>query len=374
MFPVRAQVIPIEEGGIAPYRGSRDSGAGATSVTSALYKVITDEGIFGWGEMNMVLSLRVTRALFDDVIRPALIGQDPFDLHGIKARIDSLYNPDINMLHFMSGVEIALWDIMGKVSGQPVYKLLGGAVRTQAPIAYAMGMMDDQRTQEKFLQIQQAGYHTVKTKGGNDVRWDIRHAHYMRELAGEDMDIRIDMNQGYHLVDAVTYLEGVKDCALQYVEQPIRVNALEDYRTLRMRSTVPVAINEDCYIPGGLFRAVRIGAIDAGVVDMESIGGISETVKLAHIAQAANVPLAHHCAWDMGVKTAAIVHTVCALPAFSLPMDSTYHAHAQDPLAEPIKIERGAYCLPCGAGLGIEVDEEKVRRMVDENETIRYVF
>lgn len=373
-FPVKAKVRPIEEGGIAPYRGSRDGGAGTSVVTSALYKVRTDEGIDGWGEMNMILSLCLTRAIFHDVLRPALIGSDPFDRNRIMGRIESLYNPDINMLHFASGVEMALWDIMGKATGRPVYQLLGGAARLEAPIAYAMGMMDDVQTAQKLEQIRREGYRAVKTKGGCDVAWDIRRAHRMRELAGEEMAIRVDMNQSYSLTQAAAYLSAVKDCRLEYVEQPLCVNALEDYRALRLRAQVPIAINEDCYLPGGLFRALRMGAVDAAVVDMESLGGIWETVKLAHIAQAANVPLAHHCAWDMGIKTAAIIHAVCALPAFSLPMDSTYPSHAQDPLRTSLAIRNGAYQLPRGPGLGIDVDEEKVCCMVSEDKSARYVF
>ena len=322
----------------------------------------------------MILTLKTTRTLLTDVIRPALIGEDPFQLNRIKARIDSLYNPDINMLHFISGVEMALWDIMGKAVGKPVHMLLGGAVRTEAPIAYAMGMTDHQQTADKLAQIRAEGYSTVKTKGGTDVRWDIERAHWLRELAGDEMNIRVDMNQGYNMTEALMYLHAVEPCGLQYVEQPLRCNALDNYASLRCRSGVPVAINEDCYIPGGLFRAIKMNAVDAAVVDMESIGGIAETVKLAHLAEAADLPLAHHCAWDMGVKTAAIVQTVCALKAFELPMDSTYHSHAQDPLAEPIRIERGAFVLPEKPGLGIEVDEEKILYMLREDEAMRYVF
>lgn len=374
MYPIRAEIIALDRGGIAPYRGSRDRGPGTTTATSALYKVVTDEGIVGWGEMNMILTLKMTRTLLTDVIRPASIGEDPFELNRIKAKIESLYNPDINMLHFISGVEMALWDIMGKAVGKPLYMLLGGAVRHEVPIAYAMGMTDRQQTQEKLAQIREEGYTTVKTKGGTDVKWDIRRAHWMRELAGDDIDIRVDMNQGYTMTQALTYLKAVQECGLQYVEQPLKCNALENYAALRGRSCVPIAVNEDCYIPGGLFRAIRMNAVDAAVVDMESVGGISETIKLAHLAEAADLPLAHHCAWDMGVKSAAIVQTVCALSAFELPMDSTYHSHAQDPLAEPLKIERGAFALPEKPGLGIEVDEEKVRYMLREDEAMRYVF
>lgn len=373
MYPVKIAVKPIEDGGIAPYKGSKDA-AGTSSVTSAIYKVTTGEGIVGWGEMNMILSLRLTRTIMEDVLKPAVIGQDPFNINGIKKRINSLYNPDINMLHFFSGVEMALWDIMGRATNKPICELLGGPVRTGAPIAYAMGIMDEKQTASKVEQIKREGFKTIKTKGGLDVVYDINRAKMMRKIAGDDIDIRVDMNQAYNFIDAVSYLRGVQDCRLQYVEQPIPVNCLEDYRMLRQRSAVPIAINEDCYIPGGLFAAIKRNAVDAAVVDMESIGGISELVKLAHIAEAANLPLAHHCAWDMGIKTAAIVHCACALDAFKLPMDSTYPAHGEDILQRTMDIKDGCYTLPNGSGLGIEVDENAVKRLVCEDARARYAF
>lgn len=373
MYPVKIAVKPIEVGGIAPYKGSKDA-AGTSSVTSAIYKVTTDEGIVGWGEMNMILSLRLTRTIMEDVLKPVVVGQDPFNINGMKKRINSLYNPDINMLHFFSGVEIALWDIMGRATSKPIYELLGGSVRTSAPIAYAMGIMGEKQTVSKVEQIKREGFKTIKTKGGLDLVYDIDRAKTMRRIAGDDINIRVDMNQAYSFTDAICYLNGIQDYRLQYVEQPIPVNCLEDYRMLRQRSAVPIAINEDCYIPGGLFAAIKRNAIDAGVVDMESIGGISELVKLAHVAEAANLPLAHHCAWDMGIKTAAIVHCVCALDAFKLPMDSTYPAHSEDVLQTTVEIKDGCYVLPNGNGLGVEVDEKAVERLAYEDEHARYVF
>jgi len=373
LYPVKVQVKPIEDGGIAPYKGSKDA-KGTSSATSAIYKVITDEGIVGWGEMNMILSLQLTMSILEDMLKPAVIGKDPFHLNSIKKDVESLYNPDINTLHFFSGVEMALWDIMGKRVGCPVYDLMGGAIRSNVPIAYAMGILDEKQTASKIEQIKAQGYKTIKTKGGLDVPFDIKRAKEMRKIAGEDIDIRVDMNQAYDFTQATRYLEGVAECSLQYVEQPIPVNCLEDYRVLRERSCVPIAINEDCYIPGGMFNAIKHQAVDAGVVDMESIGGISELVKLAHIAEAANLPLAHHCAWDMGIKTAAIIHAVSALSALKLPMDSTYHAHSEDVLYEPLEIIDGCFIAPKGNGLGINVDEKMIKRLMCKDTTTRYVF
>lgn len=186
--------------------------------------------------------------------------------------------------------------------------------------------------------------------------------------------IRVDMNQGYEMHDALRYCRSVEECGIQYVEQPIAVNRLSDYVSLRQRSSTPIAINEDCYIPGNLAAAVKAGAIDAAVADLESSGGISELIKLGHFAEIAGIPMAHHCAWDLGVKLAAILQCTCTLNAFSLPMDSTYIAHDDDILTEKIKVHDGCYDIPNGPGLGVEVDEEKLRFYAYEDLKAFFIF
>ncbi len=360
MTPVEIPVIPLSEGGIAPYRGSQDK-VGTTKATSLIFKVTTDEGIAGWGEMNPIISVKLTKALLDDYIAPLVIGQNPFDLKKIMRSFSPVYNPQINTKSFLTGIEMACWDIMGKAVNKPVYELLGGKVRERIDIAYALGMLDIGETKEKIAQVKAEGFRTLKTKGGKDVVWDVKRTIAMREAAGDDFEIRVDMNQGYDTPMAMRYLRGVEDCDLQYIEQPIKVNKFDDLKSLRDRTRTPIGINEDCYIPGNLLEAIRRAAIDIAIVDFEPLGGITELIRLESIAQEADLPLAHHCGWDMGVKLAAILHATSTMPAFSYAMDSTYQAHGDDVLTEKIRIDSGSYLVPEGPGLGVEVDEQKLR-------------
>lgn len=372
IYPVCVPVKPIRQGGIAPYMGCKDT-IGTTHVTSTIYKVLTDEGLVGWGEMNMIISLPFTKIILEEYIKPRLIGQDPFNLNQIMQSFETMYNPDINTRHFAAAVETALWDLMGKAVGKPIYQLLGGKVRDRIEIAYAMGLMSREDTAAKIRQIKAEGYTTIKTKGGSDVLSDIRRLHEMREIS-PGLNIRVDMNQGYGMVEAIRYCREAQEYGLQYIEQPIPVNRLEDMRSLRNRFGVPVAINEDCYIPGNLMRAIRMEAIDAAVVDFESLGGISQIINAAHLAESAGLALAHHCAWDLGVKLAGILQGVSTLPAFSLPMDSTYQAHADDILTDPIPIENGCYVVSEKPGLGVDVDEEKLQSLALGNDNRFFVF
>ncbi|GIQ70090.1 mandelate racemase/muconate lactonizing enzyme family protein [Xylanibacillus composti] len=360
MTAVEVPVIPLEEGGIAPYRGSQDK-VGTTSITSLIFKVTTDEGITGWGEMNPIISTKVTKVLLEEYIKPLVIGQNPFDLNKIMQAFAPVYNPQINTKSFLTAIEMACWDIMGKSVNKPVYELLGGKVRDRIDIAYALGILDITQTKEKIAQIKEEGYRTLKTKGGKDVVFDIRRTIAMRDAGGDYFDIRVDMNQGYDTPTALRYLRGVEECDIQYIEQPIKVNKMDDLQSLRDRTRVPIGINEDCYVPGNLFEAIRRKAIDIAIVDFEPLGGITELSRLEHVAREADLPLAHHCGWDMGVKLAAILHSTCTMPAFTYPMDSTYFAHADDVLKEKIRIEDGSYVIPEGAGLGVQVDEEKLQ-------------
>lgn len=363
MFVVVVPVIPISEGGIAPYRGSQDK-VGTTQASSVLFKVETDNGIVGWGEMNPILSYKITKTLVDEYISPKLIGRDPFEIKSIMAQFAPVYDPQVNTKSFLTGLQMALWDIMGKALNMPVYNLLGGKVRDKVEIAYALGILEIKDTQKKIHQIMDEGYRCLKTKGGKDVVFDVARTKAMREAAGPSFEIRVDMNQGYDTIQALRYLRDVEDCDLQYVEQPIKVNRLEDMKNLRVRTRTPVAINEDCYVPNNFYKAVKMDAIDAGVIDFEPIGGITELQRLESIAVEAGVPLAHHCGWDMGIKLAAILHATSTMQAFTYPMDSTYMAHGDDVLKKRIQIENGAYLIPSdGPGLGIEPDEEKIEKL-----------
>lgn len=372
-YPVRLPIKPLTEGGVAPYRGSREA-KGTSWVTGVIYKLTAEDGMVGWGEMNMIHSLNMTMSIIKDLLEPALKGAEIWDRNQIMESLRSLYNPDINTLHLVSGAEMALWDLTGKVLGCPISRLLGGKVRNTIPAAYAFGYLDEKDTIKKVKEVCKNGFKTIKTKGGISLTEDIRRAFWLREAAGENVEIRVDMNQAYRMDQAVRYMNAVEPCRFQYVEQPVRVRMLSEYRQIRSRSSTPLAINEDSYIPGGIWEALRCSAADALVVDMESLGGIGELQKAAHIAEAAGIPLAHHCAWDMGVKTAAILQATSALPAFQMAMDTTYTAHGGDILSRPLVVSDGNFLVPEGPGLGVEVNEEALQEYRCDDSRLRFVF
>lgn len=359
---VKIPLIPLSEGGIAPYRGHNLArGTGLTHAVSCIFKVITDDGIIGWGETNPIINLKVQRALFEVYIKPLMLGKDPHEINLLSQQVTKAFEPPLATKSMLAGIDVACWDILGKAAGQPIYNLLGGMVRNKAGIAYCLGLEEFNTTKEKLIQIKEQGYKTLKTKGGEDVAYDIKRAEFLRNCVGSDFNLRIDMNQAYDISQAVRYLAGVEKLDLEYIEQPIAINQFDALASLRKRSKTPIAINEDSYIRHNLFECIRRNAIDIAVVDLDPSGGISELVRVANICLEAGLPLAHHCGFDMGIKLAAILQIYAAKPAFSHPTDSTYMAHSNDLLTEKIKIMDGSYMVPEGPGLGIEVDEDKLK-------------
>jgi len=356
--PVTVAVQPREEGlGLAPYVSNHDE---VESVTRMLVRVDTDDGVSGWGEMLVGMqSARVTKAVVEDVIAPELMGRD---VSAIRPLVEEFYYPYAKVRPFLGAVETALWDALGRKLGAPVHELLGGKTRDEIPIAHCLGIMGPDESRRFVRRAYEAGFRTLKTKAGHDWRTDVERLVAMHEAVDGDMEFRIDPNQGWTTEDAVRVAARLEDegVYLQYLEQPVRIDSPGTYRRLRQRLRTPVAVNEDAYFPYNLYHLVKADAIDVGVVDLVPAGGIMRVREQAAVASAAGVSLSHHCGFDLGVKTAAMLHTVSATPAINLAPDSVYYGWDDYVLESPLDATTGSIRVPDGPGLGVTVDEEKV--------------
>ncbi|MDR9432130.1 MAG: enolase C-terminal domain-like protein, partial [Natronomonas sp.] len=230
--------------------------------------------------------------------------------------------------------------------------------------AYALGIFSPDESRTYARRALDAGYSVLKTKAGRDWRTDVERIVAMHDEVNGELDFRIDPNQGWTVEDAVRVGAMLQDAGvyLQYMEQPIRVDNHESLASLRSRTAQPIAANEDTYILRNLRRMIGAGAIDVGVVDLTPSGGIAGLRQVAQIAEDGGLSLAHHCAFDLGIRTAAILHTVYGTPGINLPSDTAYFGWEDDVIETPFSIEDGHLTVPDGPGLGIEVDEDAVER------------
>ena len=363
--------------GIGPYVTNHGQ---VDSMERVLVEVETDEGVSGWGEMRTFLTPQATESILEDGIGPLIEGQSPFEVERLRRQVFIEYT---NIELFFAAVETACWDILGKALDQPISTLLGGATAPEqttamnadatdrdagigrdVEFAFCLGILPPDESRAKAREAVDAGFSVLKTKAGRDWKQDVARIEAMYHEVEGDLQFRLDPNQGWSLDQAVRVGAALEDAGiyLQYMEQPIRVNAHESLSTLRQRLRQPIAPNEDTYIPNNLRSLIETGSMDVAVLDLTPAGGICGLRQQASIVEDAGVPFTHHCAFDLGIRTAAILHAVHGLPGFSLPPDTTYYAWQDDIITDPFEVTDGCMRVPEAPGLGIEVDREMVTR------------
>jgi muconate cycloisomerase len=333
-----------------------------------LVRIHTDEGLVGLGEATVAprwsgeTSAGCVAAI-TDLIAPALAGKDPAQIHALRAIMER----EIKLNPFTkAAVEMALWDLAGKAAGVPVYQMLGGKVRERIPIKMVVGAFDVPRAVELARRFLESGVRCLKVKVGLDPAEDLRRLEAIRELAGPQVPIGIDANGGWSLTTARRILRRIEPLNILFAEQPIPPGDPEAMASLRRDTGIPIMADESVFTLADAWTLARCGAADILSIYPGKHGGLMETIKIAHVAEAAGLLCHLGSNLELGVGTAAMGHVALALGIIA---SETYPAdligplyHEADLLRVPQKLGPDAAQLPDGPGLGVELDEEQVAR------------
>lgn len=355
-IPIEVDVIPLgEEYGIAPYVTNHGE---VETAKRMIIKLSTREGITGWGEMMVEVDPVAIKTLLDREIAPAVIGRSVWDIESLKEEF-FYYYVDIESL--LGAVEMAMWDALGKYLQAPLHQLLGGKRMDTVPFAYCLGILDQEPSREHARFAAEQGFPVLKTKGGRDWRHDVDRMTAMHDEVGDELEFRLDPNQGWSFDEAVRLGAMLEDRGVypQYLEQPVRIETYGTYKRLRQRLRLPIAANDDTYFARNLYHLVTHDAIDVAVVDLVPLG-ILGTKRAAGVAGDAGISLTHHCGFDLGIKTAAVLHMVASTPRFNLPPDTVYYALDDDVIESPFEFSDGSLPVPDRPGLGVTVRESKI--------------
>jgi L-alanine-DL-glutamate epimerase-like enolase superfamily enzyme len=337
---------------IAPYQ----SRYRATSEKEALLvRLETDTGLIGWGETPVDWINNSFEGAPEDLLRRQVLGRDPFDL-------ETWYAENTLGSYLASGVEMAFWDLIGHATRQPLYKLLGGAVRKRIELAACMGIRPYDEAKAIARQYVDMGFTTLKTKAGRRAEEDLEMVRGIRDGVGDRLKLRIDPNQGYPAAVAFPLARDLEQYNLEYFEQPMPQSCLGEAARLRRQTRTPIALNESVTTTEVALQILQLHAADVLLPDTYQCGGILGVKKVATLAEAAGVPCVFHCAHDLGLKTAAMLHVVASSPGFTLANDCTYYGLEDDIISPLHRIERGTMTVPEGPGLGVVVDEKKVAK------------
>ena len=349
---------------------------------SAICLVDTDEGIQGAGEAFYFGGpAKVVASLIDDGLGPLVLGQDPMDTSVIW---DRLYNWTRDQgqkgltISAISAVDIALWDIKGKVLGLPIYKLLGGAYRTRAK-AYATGLYEPQGVPsviealvEEAVGYREAGFSGMKLKVGYGLRADEAYVCAVREAIGDDVALMVDANHAYNASEAIRLARVLADYDVLWFEEPVVPEDVDGYMEVRAASDVLIAGGECEYTRYGFRQLIDNRAVDILQPDLCAAGGYTEVMKVVAMASAASIPVIPHV-WGTNVGLAAALQFHAALPHFPerrfaaepfFECDRSHHPFRDGVTHERFSIEDGYIAIPDRPGLGISIDSAFMQRFV----------
>jgi L-alanine-DL-glutamate epimerase-like enolase superfamily enzyme len=341
-----------------------------TDVSIVLVEVRTDAGITGVGEALARFSPKAYAELIETSLKPRLVGGNPTDIQAHWRTMRRALSGRAGGMLFeaISGVDIALWDILGKVAGLPVHRLLGGMGRTEVPVyAASVNWGSDEFMDRELDGYLEKGFPRIKIKIANPVRDACRRIARLRKRAGDDIELCVDANWAYTLEEAVEVGRALSDNGYFWFEEPLRPEDEAGYEELHRRCATPLAAGESNYTLDQAMRLVANRTLSYLQPDVARSGGISETRRMAEFAAAHDVQYAPHIGMSGIVCETASVHLAAAMPnirAMECETDSSPFKTALTGAAPGADRQKnGMLPVPTGPGLGIEIDWDAVARL-----------
>ena len=369
-----------------PYERQHVSDFGRiASFDSVLVKVETDDGLVGWGEAKAGVGSAASgyglAAIINRDLAPLLVGQDPRDVSRLW---DVMYNtpregfaldrghvlPQLGRrglsISAIAGVDIALWDLLGKSLGAPVWRLLGGRRAERMPAYASGGWADEARIGEQLLgYVAQGGFRAVKMRVGvmdGEPHRSAARVRAARKALGPDVKLMADAHGTWTVAEAKAFCRMVEDCDLYWLEEPVTADDKTGLAEVRRASAVPIATGESEFTRHDFREIAELRAADVLQPDLAIAGGITEGVRIGAIASAFNLRLAPHL-WSGAPAFAAGVALAASQSAgFILEYSLGANPLLHELVHEKFAVVDGQLELPDRPGLGIEVDEGFVRR------------
>jgi L-alanine-DL-glutamate epimerase-like enolase superfamily enzyme len=346
---------------VAPFRISIGEMSAANDV---LVRVRTDSGLIGIGEAcpfpPITGETQATNVAAAKAIRDMLIGKDPLAIDAALRLIGALVHSNPSTV---AAFDMALFDILGQSAGLPLYRLLGGDKSTfesdittgiDTPEAMASGA-------KKHAGM---GYKTLKVKIGLDPDQDFERLRAVREAVGDGITLRIDANQGYTVPQAIYALKKFEKLRIQLVEQPVLASDISGLKTVRAESPIPIMADESCFLPADALKLVRAEACDFMNIKIMKAGGILNAIRIAHIADAANMRCMVGCMLESRIALTAAAHVV-ASQANIVYADLDGNAeHTIDPVVGGMTTKSGIVTMPEKPGLGCDIDPAFLKKLV----------
>ncbi len=336
-----------------------------------IVKITLEDGTYGWGEGYGPAGLIKAGIEF---FTPFLIGKNALEHETIwqEMYLRSLdYGRSGVFQAAVSAIDVALWDLKGKILNQPVSVLLGG-VKNPEIHPYATGLyferVDDleKKLVDEALGYKKEGFRAIKMKVGLGIEQDLQYVKAVREAIGDDIKLMIDANHAYSYKEALELALKVEKYNISWFEEPVSPEDYDGYRRLRLRTSIPIAGGECEYLKHGFKRLFDNDSVDIAQPDICATGGLTEVKRITSLAQTYSKDLVPHT-WGTWIAISAAVHLVANLdknpgrmysdkPVMEL--DRTENPLRDEVVKHNIVIKDGVLTVPTTPGLGVDIDEE----------------
>jgi len=333
---------------------------------SNLITVYTNDGHFGIGEAFSLPDAGISKRIVDKVLAPLIIGENPMHIEKLWKRMHDSTRPLGRTRGFVveaiSGVDIALWDLKGKILGQPIYNLLGGMTKERI-WCYASPVMyhpTPQMSVEQANKYVGQGFTAIKLKIGRGVNTDLEHIQAVRQSIPPETQLLLDANCGYTLNEALALVDRMNGLDIYWLEEPLRVDDHCGLQVLRQHCPSRLASGENLFSSHDFEPYLINRSLDVIMPNIGRAGGITGCIKLAHLAEHFGLDFSLH-----GVGS--IVNLFASLHILAAVNNSTIYEYNRllNPLRDelnkrPVVMKGGCLEVPQGSGLGVKLDDDKI--------------
>ena len=345
-----------------------------------IVKITCSDGTYGWGEGYGPANILESGIEF---LKAQVLGENP--LHN-EVIWNKMYRKTLDfarrgvLVASMSAIDIAIWDIKGKLLNQSVGSLLGGVQRKYV-IPYATGMYfteKDNLTKDFEVEAKlylEKGFKAIKMKVGLGISKDVSNVKHLRSIIGYDIKLMIDSNHAYTYTEALELSKKLEKYEISWFEEPVSPEFYEQYAELRQKTTIPIAGGECEYLRFGFHQLLKNKSVDIIQPDICACGGLTEAKRIASLASTYGVDIVPHT-WGSSIGIHVALHFISNLeslpgrmfsPDFLLEFDQTENALREQLTFPKLEMKNGKIQVPSSPGLGLEVNEDELHKFVNHN-------